>query len=105
MELAKTTPVLVVKDVDMQSLVRDRNDGLATLNGHPTCSSSARRSRLRRKLATLNGHPTWGPCGDRLCGGTGMARSPSTRSVKQEATGHVLHPGGERNDYAFQNGI
>jgi hypothetical protein len=83
MELAKTTPVLVVKDVDTQSLVRDRNDG----------------------LATLNGHPTWGPCGDRLCGGTGMARSPSTRSVKQEATGHVLHPGGERNDYAFQNGI
>jgi hypothetical protein len=33
------------------------------------------------------GHPTWGPCGDWPCGGTGMARSPSTRSVKQEATG------------------
>jgi putative transposase len=44
-------------------------------------------------LAVLSGSTGSSPgsdaCGDWLCGGTGAARSTSTRSVKQEATGQV----------------
>jgi putative transposase len=44
-------------------------------------------------LAVPNGSTGSSPgsdaCGDRLCGGTGAARSTSIRSVKQEATGQV----------------
>jgi 5-methylcytosine-specific restriction endonuclease McrA len=62
------------------------SNGLATLNG------STRSSRGNHA------------CGDSSDGGTGMARSTSHGSVKQEATGRVFHTGGERHDYALQNG-
>jgi transposase len=59
-------------------------------------------------LAVLNGSTGSSPgsdaCGDPSGGGTANGRSTSHGSWKQEATGHVFHPGGERNGYALRNG-
>jgi putative transposase len=60
-------------------------------------------------LAHLTGSTGSSPgsyaCGDSSGGGTAReSRSTSHGSVKQEATGRVFHPGGERHDYVLRNG-
>ncbi|WP_376791461.1 zinc ribbon domain-containing protein [Thermoflexus sp.] len=64
-------------DRDLNAALNLRAYGLAALKG-PTASSAGSDA-----------------CGDRLCGGTGLrARSTSTRSMKQEVTGHLWNPAG-----------
>ncbi|WP_376791187.1 zinc ribbon domain-containing protein, partial [Thermoflexus sp.] len=64
-------------DRDLNAALNLRQYGLAARKG-PTASSAGSDA-----------------CGDRLCGGTGPgAWSTSTRSMKQEGTGHLWNPTG-----------
>jgi putative transposase len=71
---------------DLNAALNLRNYGLAALKGSTGSS------------------PGSDACGDPSGGGTANGRSTSHGSWKQEATGHVFHPGGERNGYALRNG-